>query len=72
MLSKIKFTNVVKVSKDRIGKDSTYNLSSSKIRKNLFWQDKINLDEGLNKTLSWINKNYKILKKEKHYYIHKK
>jgi dTDP-glucose 4,6-dehydratase len=71
-LSKIKFTNLVKVSKDRIGKDSTYNLSSSKIRKNLFWQETVNLDEGLNKTLSWINKNYKILKKEKHYYTHKK
>ena len=40
--------------------------------KKLIWKDKVHLDEGLNRTLNWINKNYKSLKKEKYYYIHRK
>ncbi len=71
-LSKKSLANLAVATKDRIGKDDTYNLSSSKLRKKLIWKDKVHLEEGLNRTLSWINKNYKSLKKEKHYYTHRK
>lgn len=70
--TKKNFNNLVNISKDRIGKDDTYNLSSKKIRKELNWKPVINIDEGIKKTLNWIDDNYAILKKEKTNYIHKK
>ena len=71
-MTKIKFKKLVNVSQDRIGKDNTYNLSSSKIRKELNWKPKIKLAEGLIETLQWVDKNINFLKREKLYYIHKK
>ena len=72
VLTKIKFNNLVNISADRIGKDNYYNLSSKKIRKDLNWKDKVNIDTGLKKTLKWIDDNFIKLKKEKLNYIHKK
>ncbi len=72
MLTKIKFNKLVSISKDRIGKDSHYNLSSNKLRKDLKWKDKITIDKGLQSTLKWVDDNFNKLKKEKLKYIHKK
>ena len=58
--------------KDRKGKDYAYFLNSNKIRRELKWKDKIDLDLGLLKTIQWINKNYPVLKKIKLNYKHKK
>ena len=33
-------------------------------KKEIDLKDKVHLDEGLNRTLNWINKNYKSLKKK--------
>ena len=41
------YKSIVKVTGDRIGKDSSYNLNSKKI-KNYKWKPKISLDQGLN------------------------
>ena len=71
-ITKKKFNNLVNISRDRIGKDDTYNLSSKKIRTELQWNPATNIDEGIKKTLKWIDDNYAILKKEKINYIHKK
>ena len=71
-ITKKKFTNLVNISRDRIGKDDTYNLSSKKIRTELQWSPAISIDEGIKKTLKWIDDNYAVLKKEKINYIHKK
>lgn len=68
----MKVRNMYYFSEDRIGKDHRYHLSSKKIRKNLKWSSKTKIDEGLKKTLKWINLNYKTLKKESLKYIHKK
>jgi len=67
-----KFNNLAHISKDRIGKDNYYNLSSKKIRKELNWQDKIDINTGLKRTLTWVDDNFVSLKKEKLNYIHKK
>ena len=72
ILTKKNFSSLVHISKDRIGKDDTYNLSSKKIRAELLWQDTINIDAGIKKTLKWIDDNYEVLRKEKLNYIHKK
>ena len=75
MISKItkrKFEKLVNVTRDRIGKDASYNLDSKKIRKELNWKPKINLNDGLMKTLKWVDDNEAFLKHQKFHYIHKK
>lgn len=71
-LSNIDKKNLVKIEKDRLGKDHSYSLSSQKIRKTLKWNDKINLDKGLILTQKWIIKHIKTIKKMKFTYRHKK
>ncbi len=71
-MTKIKFKKLVSITQDRIGKDSVYNLSSKKIRKELNWKPKTNLYKGLIETLKWIDSNITFLKQHKFHYIHKK
>ena len=71
-LKKISLKNHVKISSDRIGKDSLYSLSSKKIKSELNWKPEINLKDGLLKTLEWAEKNINILKNQPDKYIHKK
>ena len=71
-ITKTKFKKLVKITQDRIGKDASYNLDSKKIRKELNWKPKINLKEGLLKTLKWVDQNIVFLKHQKFQYIHKK
>lgn len=57
---------------DRLGKDHSYKLSSDLIRKEINWKEKINLNEGLKRTINWVNQNFNTLKNHKTKYIHKK
>lgn len=70
-LTNSNFTDLVEVSEDRLGKDQAYLLDSTKLRENLIWQDKINLEQGLIDTLSWVDNNIEILKSLPADYIHK-
>jgi dTDP-glucose 4,6-dehydratase len=70
-LTKANFTELVDVSEDRLGKDQAYLLDSTKLRENFNWQDKINLEQGLIDTLSWVDNNIEILKSLPADYIHK-
>lgn len=70
-----KLMNVKKMysySKDRVGKDHRYHLSSNKLKKEIKWSSNIKLEEGLLDTMKWINLNYNKLKNEKLIYEHKK
>ena len=62
---KIKIGKKVKIIfvKDRPGHDFRYALNSSKIRKTLKWKPKINLDQGITKTIDWYIKNQKYFEK---------
>ena len=71
-ITKIKFNQIINITRDRTGKDSSYKLSSKKIKKELNWKLKTELNDGLKKTLSWIDNNIIFLKRQKFYYIHKK
>ena len=64
--------NLVESSGDRRGKDHSYKLDSTKVRAKLKWKDKISLENGLKRTLLWIDENYKVLSKQPKVYIHKK
>ena len=69
---KMNFKDLVNNSKDRRGKDHSYKLNNSKLRKELGWNDKIPLDRGIDLTFDWIINNFKYLKNESLEYKHKK
>ena len=71
-LQNIPINKYVKISKERKGKDKIYSLNSNKIKKLLNWKPKVGLNEGLKKTIFWLNKNLVELKKQPNKYIHKK
>jgi dTDP-glucose 4,6-dehydratase len=64
--------NKIKISKDRIGKDQAYMLSSKKLRKTLKWSPKISLNEGIISTISWAKQHYPKFKRKSLNYKHKK
>jgi len=70
-LTNVQFTDLAEVTGDRLGKDQAYLLESKKLRDELGWVDKISLDDGLQDTLSWIDKNLDILKTQNADYVHK-
>ena len=64
--------DVVEITSDRVGKDQAYLLDSSKINRNLGWQAKISLDEGLNEVIDWCERNIEFLKHQNTNYVHRK
>ena len=61
----------VKVVGERLGKDSAYWLKSAKLRSELGWTDIISLEQGLDETLAWAQKNLAALNAQPMHYIHK-
>lgn len=70
-ISGYKFEKYVKIGKERRGKDHSYKLDSTKLR-DLGWKDKISLEEGIDKTINWVDQNIEIIKKLPSNYLHKK
>lgn len=66
-----KFSEVVYTEKDRLGKDQKYFMNSKKANKYLKWNNKVNLDKGLEKVINWQLANKKVLNKLKIHYTHK-
>ena len=52
-LLKVDIENLIEIGPERPGKDFAYQLSSEKLRSELGWEDKIDLNEGLSETLDW-------------------
>lgn len=65
------FERVVEVVGDRPGKDAAYLLDSTKARKTLHWKDQVSLDQGIDETITWADKNFDELKQQPTDYIHK-
>ena len=62
-LMKINTNKLLKKNKkDRMGKDYIYRLDSKLLKKELTWKCKVELSQGLVKTILWIIKDYKQLK----------
>ncbi len=62
----------VVMGEERLGKDATYHLDSSKIRKTLGWKDRISLEQGLEECIEWVERHFEKLKDQNYDYIHKK
>ena len=62
---KIKIGKNVKIKyvKDRPGHDFRYAINSKKIQKNLKWKSKMNLHNGISKTVDWYLENQKFFSK---------
>ena len=65
------FNDIVEVAGERPGKDSAYLLDCSKALNSFGWQPKINLEDGIFETISWINSNLTEIMKQPKEYIHK-
>ena len=63
--------NFVEDSGERLGKDHSYSLDSSKIRNQLSWDNHVTLEEGIERTINWVQLNLNVLKKMPFEYIHK-
>lgn len=67
----VNFEDSVEITEDRKGKDSAYLLDSTKLRETLDWKDTITLEEGIQRTIKWVNDNLDKLLKQPMNYIHK-
>jgi len=65
------FNLVCEVVDDRKGKDAAYLLNSEKVRTELNWQDTINLEQGIVRTITWAKNNLPHLQVLPQNYIHK-
>ncbi|OHC71196.1 MAG: dTDP-glucose 4,6-dehydratase [Rhodocyclales bacterium RIFCSPLOWO2_02_FULL_63_24] len=67
----VAFDDHVEVVGERMGKDSAYHLDSAKLRAELGWQDRIDLDRGLDECIAWVRTNFDELKAQPYDYLHK-
>jgi dTDP-glucose 4,6-dehydratase len=65
------FDDNVKVTGERLGKDEAYLLDCSLAKRRFNWEPIISLDEGLDRTTSWIQENINNLLEQPQDYIHK-
>ena len=58
----VDFNSLVLSSNERLGKDQSYKLDSTKLRNEFKWSEKTSLKDGIEQTVDWINSNFDILK----------
>ncbi len=68
---KVRFEDCVEVAGERLGKDAAYRLDSAKLRKQLGWEDRITLEQGINETIAWVDRWLDDLKSQPFNYVHK-
>jgi dTDP-glucose 4,6-dehydratase len=65
------FAEEVQIVGERLGKDAAYHLDSTKLRNELSWTDKVNLDQGIDECIDWVNSYFNILSNLEFDYKHK-
>ena len=70
MLNK-RFEDIVDVDEERMGKDQNYFLNSQSLRTNFSWNDNIQLKDGINETINWVQLNLEKMINLNWDYIHK-
>ncbi len=70
-LTETDFESLVEVCSDRLGKDQSYLLDSTAVRKIHGWTDYLSLNEGLRETMDWVDRNWKTLRTLPWSYQHK-
>lgn len=67
----VDFASAVDNVDDRPGKDNLYLMNDDKARAELGWSDQVSLDEGLQKTIEWVDRFWPSIAKEPLDYHHK-
>lgn len=65
------FEDCVETTGERLGKDQSYMLDSSKLRTELGWSDTIGIEEGIDSTIKWVTAHLDDLKALPQHYQHK-
>ena len=71
VMTNSEFNSIVNEVGERLGKDKNYLLNSDNLRNNFNWSEKINLHDGLEDTMSWIDQNLNLLSSLPWEYFHK-
>lgn len=66
----VAFADAVEVVGERAGKDLAYLLDTTKARTELNWSAAVTLDEGIEDTLRWVDRNLETLAKQPLDYVH--
>ena len=69
-ITNVDYKKVVEIGPERPGKDMYYRLDCNKALKNLSWEPKVKLKEGIQRTVEWIERNIGKLSKSNWNYIH--
>lgn len=70
-LMDVSFEEHVEQTEERMGKDPAYILDCRKARDAFSWEPQIDLDQGLEQTISWVKENIEVLKQHPLNYVHK-
>jgi dTDP-glucose 4,6-dehydratase len=62
---------VAEIVGERVGKDAAYRLNSDKLRGELGWRDHVSLEQGIDETIAWIDRNLPALENLPQSYIHR-
>lgn len=65
------FSKSTKVVEERLGQDKAYIIDSTKARNEFGWAPQISFDEGIQKTINWIEDDFSKIKNEPLVYVHK-
>ncbi|EKD70801.1 MAG: hypothetical protein ACD_46C00389G0001 [uncultured bacterium] len=69
-MMKVNFESSIEMSPERPGKDTLYSMSTVKVENELQWFPKMNLKDGLHKTIDWILRDIDLIKTLSLQYIH--
>ena len=67
----VSFGDHVEIVGERMGKDAAYHLDSAKLRDELGWRDRIDLERGLDECIAWVRGNFDELEAQPCDYLHK-
>jgi len=66
-----RFEDCVDIVGDRLGKDAAYRLDSARIRRDLGWNDRVSLEDGIGETIRWVEAYFDDLRAQPMQYVHK-
>lgn len=67
----VEFNDAVEIADERLGQDACYVIDSSKAKGELGWKTQVNISDGLDHVIDWINRDWEIIKTQSLEYIHK-
>lgn len=67
----VDFQKATTIAPERLGQDKAYTIDSTKARREFGWVPEVSLDEGISRTVAWVDSYFAEIEKEPLHYIHK-